>query len=77
MRKVHAPEIIPPLPQVLGDGSHLGVCVRLYLQVKRGVLMKTIQAIDLFCGTKSEKIKQIGNAVPVKTVEALCGALLQ
>jgi DNA (cytosine-5)-methyltransferase 1 len=30
-----------------------------------------------FCGTKSEKIKQIGNAVPVKTAQALCGALLK
>lgn len=29
-----------------------------------------------FCGTKTEKIKQIGNAVPVKTAEALCRALL-
>jgi DNA (cytosine-5)-methyltransferase 1 len=30
-----------------------------------------------FCGNKSERIKQIGNAVPVKTAEALCRALLK
>jgi len=29
-----------------------------------------------FSGTKSDQIRQIGNAVPVRTAEALCGALL-
>jgi DNA (cytosine-5)-methyltransferase 1 len=29
-----------------------------------------------FCGNKSEKIKQIGNAVPVNTAKSLCRALL-
>ncbi|MCY4510584.1 MAG: DNA cytosine methyltransferase [Acidobacteria bacterium] len=29
-----------------------------------------------FCGTKTEQIRQIGNAVPVGTAQALCSALL-
>jgi hypothetical protein len=39
MRKIHAAEIVPPLPQVLGDDPHLGVCLRVYGTVERGVLM--------------------------------------
>jgi DNA (cytosine-5)-methyltransferase 1 len=29
-----------------------------------------------FCGTKTDQVKQIGNAVAVRTAEALCGAML-
>jgi DNA (cytosine-5)-methyltransferase 1 len=29
-----------------------------------------------FTGTKKQQVKQIGNAVPVRTAEALCGAIL-
>ncbi len=62
--------------------------------------MRTIHAVDLFCGAggtstglslaaaqgfpkdyffagnREQKVKQIGNAVPVNTAKALCAALL-
>ena len=32
---------------------------------------------DHFCGTRSDQLRQIGNAVPVNTAQALCEAVLQ
>jgi len=29
-----------------------------------------------FAGTKTDQVRQIGNAVAVRTAEALCGAML-
>jgi DNA (cytosine-5)-methyltransferase 1 len=31
----------------------------------------------VFCGTKSDKVRQIGNAVAVRTAAALCGEILR
>ncbi|MFH0879861.1 MAG: DNA cytosine methyltransferase [Lentisphaerota bacterium] len=53
---------------------------------KRDIYFRMLQPHELaaamgfdgyeFCGTKTDQVKQIGNAVAVRTAEALCGAML-
>jgi len=39
-------------------------------------MMKAVKAVDLFCGTKTEQVKQIGNSVPASTAKQLWRAAL-
>lgn len=63
------------LVQTSDDQKELDIRFRM-LQPHELAAAMSFGAEYQFSGTRSDQIRQIGNAVPVRTAEALCGALL-
>lgn len=88
---VDARPVSQPMNTVL-TRDHMGLVQPIFLQDEQGntylldIRFRMLQPHELamamgfegyeFTGNKSEQVKQIGNAVPVNTAEALCTALL-
>jgi DNA (cytosine-5)-methyltransferase 1 len=68
--------VAAPMAGELEPGTYLFDILYRMMQPHELAAAMSFPADYEFLGTKSDRVKQIGNAVPVKTAAALCGAIL-